>query len=83
MFKLLKVGEHTLNNRVTFAPTTRNSALEDHTPSDLELEYFDKRSKFPGSLLITDATFVSQQRGLYPNIQGFEMTSILVREEDR
>ncbi|CUM57922.1 unnamed protein product, partial [Debaryomyces tyrocola] len=70
LFKPVKVGQHTLTNKVTFAPTTRNRALEDHTPSDLELEYYDKRSKFPGSLLITEATFVSEQGGLYANVPG-------------
>ncbi|CAR65534.1 DEHA2C04576p [Debaryomyces hansenii CBS767] len=70
LFKPIKVGQHTLTNKVTFAPTTRNRALKDHTPSDLELEYYDKRSKFPGSLLITEATFVSEQGGLYANVPG-------------
>ena len=70
LFKPIKVGQHTLTNKVTFAPTTRNRALNDHTPSDLELEYYDKRSKFPGSLLITEATFVSEQGGLYANVPG-------------
>mmetsp|Transcript_5292 Transcript_5292/g.6017 ORF Transcript_5292/g.6017 Transcript_5292/m.6017 type:complete len:412 (+) Transcript_5292:1250-2485(+) len=70
LFKPVKVGQNTLTNKVTFAPTTRNRALEDHTPSDLELEYYDKRSKFPGSLLITEATFVSEQGGLYANVPG-------------
>lgn len=70
LFKQIKVGEHTLSNKVTFAPTTRNRALEDHTPSDLELEYYAKRSKFPGSLLVTEATFVSEQGGLYSNVPG-------------
>ncbi|CUM56351.1 unnamed protein product, partial [Debaryomyces tyrocola] len=70
LFKSLKVGEHTLSNKVVYPPTTRFRALNDHTPSDLELEYYDKRSKYPGSLLITEATFVSEQAGLYDNIPG-------------
>ena len=70
LFKPLKVGEHTLSNKVVYPPTTRLRALDDHTPSDLELEYYDKRSKYAGSLLITEATFVSEQAGLYSNVPG-------------
>ena len=70
LFKSLKVGEHTLSNKVVYPPTTRLRALDDHTPSDLELEYYDKRSKYAGSLLITEATFVSEQAGLYSNVPG-------------
>ena len=64
LFKSLKVGEHTLSNKVVYPPTTRLRALSDHTPSDLELEYYAERSKYPGSLLIAEATFVSEQAGL-------------------
>lgn len=70
LFKSIKVGDHTLSNKVVFAPTTRFRALDDHTPSDLELEYYSKRSQYPGSLLITEATFVSEQAGLYSNVPG-------------
>ena len=64
LFKSLKVGQNTLSNKVVYPPTTRMRALEDHTPSDLELEYYGSRSKYPGSLLIAEATFVSEQAGL-------------------
>lgn len=60
LFKSLKVGQNTLSNKVVYPPTTRMRALEDHTPSDLELEYYGSRSKYPGSLLIAEATFVSE-----------------------
>lgn len=70
LFEPTKVGEHTLSNKVTYAPTTRLRALSDHTPSDLELEYYDKRSKFAGSLLIAEATMVSEQAGIYDNVPG-------------
>ncbi|CAG87170.1 DEHA2D12232p [Debaryomyces hansenii CBS767] len=70
LFKSIKVGDHTLSNKVVHAPTTRFRALDDHTPSDLEFEYYSKRSQFPGSLLVTEATFVSEQAGLYSNVPG-------------
>ena len=70
IFKPLKVGEHVLSNKVVYAPTTRLRALEDYTPSDLTLEYYNKRSRYPGSLLITEATLVSEQAGLYGTTPG-------------
>ena len=69
-FQPLKVGRNTLSNRIVFAPSTRFRATEDHTPSDLQFEYYDKRSQYPGSLITTEATFVSEQGGGYPQIPG-------------
>lgn len=63
---------------------TRLRAIDDHTPSDLQLEYYDRRSKYPGSLLIIEATFVSEQVGLYSNVPGIwnenhvEVKSLLI-----
>ncbi|KRZ98344.1 uncharacterized protein AC631_05897, partial [Debaryomyces fabryi] len=68
LFKSVKVGEHTLSNKVVYPPTTRMRALDDHTPSDLELEYYGERSKYPGSLLIAEATYVAEQAGLNDSI---------------
>ncbi|CUM52297.1 uncharacterized protein AC631_05896 [Debaryomyces fabryi] len=59
LFKSLKVGKNILSNKVVYPPTTRLRALDDHTPSDLELEYYGERSKYPGSLLIAEATYIS------------------------
>ena len=70
VFQPIKLGQNSLSNRIIFAPSTRFRALEDHTPSDLQYEYYDKRSKYPGSLITTEATFVSEQGGGYPRIPG-------------
>lgn len=64
LFKPLKVGQHTLSNKVVYPPTTRMRALDDNTPSDLELKYYGDRSKYPGSLLIAEATYVAEQGGI-------------------
>ena len=63
LFKPLKVGEHTLSNKVVHPPTTRMRSLDDHSPSDLVLKYYDQRSKYDGSLIIAEATLVSEQAG--------------------
>lgn len=70
VFEPIRIGDHTLSNRVVFAPTTRRRALDDHTPSDLQLKYYSDRSEYAGSLLITEGTFVSEEAGLYTNVPG-------------
>ncbi|ABN66026.1 NADPH dehydrogenase [Scheffersomyces stipitis CBS 6054] len=64
-FQSIKVGNNTLQTKIVYPPTTRFRALEDHTPSDLQLQYYGDRSTFPGTLLITEATFVSPQASGY------------------
>lgn len=70
IFQKIKVGQNELSNRIVYPPTTRFRALEDHTPSDLELEYYGKRAQYSGTLLISEATFVSEQAGLYARAPG-------------
>ncbi|WBW75291.1 NADPH dehydrogenase [Schizosaccharomyces osmophilus] len=70
LFKPITVGKHTLDQRIAFAPTTRFRAADDHTPSDLMLQYYSDRAQTPGTLLISEATFISPRSGLYPNIPG-------------
>ncbi|KAK6458250.1 NADH:flavin oxidoreductase/NADH oxidase [Scheffersomyces xylosifermentans] len=69
-FKPVKVGTNTLSNRITYVPTTRLRALDDHTPSDLELKYYADRAQYPGTLLIAEATFVSERAGVYERAPG-------------
>lgn len=70
VFTSIKVGEHTLSNKVVFAPSTRMRATTDHVPSDLALKYYDERSKFKGSLLIMEGTHPSLKTGIYPTAPG-------------
>ena len=44
--------------------------MEDHTPSNLAYKYYDERSKFPGTLIISEGTFPSAQAGLYEGVPG-------------
>lgn len=70
LFQLLKVGKNTLSHRAVFAPSTRFRALPDHTPLDLQLEYYDKRSRFPGTLVITEGTLPSLSTGVDAKVPG-------------
>lgn len=65
IFQPLQVGDVKLSNRIFFAPSTRFRALADGTSSDLNLEYYDQRSKYPGSLVITEGTSISEKYGLH------------------
>ncbi|KAF2165776.1 hypothetical protein M409DRAFT_24062 [Zasmidium cellare ATCC 36951] len=70
LFKPIKVGNSLLKNRVVMAPLTRFRADKDHNVSEHAKEYYEQRASVPGTLLITEATFVSGQAGGYPNIPG-------------
>lgn len=59
-----------LQHRLVVPPLGRIRATGDHTPSDLQLEHYDKASREPGSLVITEATAISKQAGGYPYIPG-------------
>lgn len=70
LFKPLKLGELQLNNRVAMAPLTRFRADENHVPLPMVAEYYAQRASVPGTLLITEATLISQQAGGYANVPG-------------
>jgi NADPH2 dehydrogenase len=70
LFEPIKVGANTLPQRIAFAPSTRYRATEENVPTDLQLEYYDARSKYPGTLIVTEATFVSPQGGSNPYVPG-------------
>ncbi|KAG5358987.1 Enoate reductase 1 [Yarrowia sp. E02] len=59
LFSPIKVGSSELKNRVVLAPLTRTRALPGNIPSDLAVEYYAQRAVAPGTLLITEATYIS------------------------
>lgn len=69
-FKPIKIGNVELSHRIAFPPTTRYRANDDHTPSDLNLQYYDDRSKVPGTLLISEGTHLSPFTGVSRNVPG-------------
>lgn len=70
VFQPIKVGGNELKHKVVFPPTTRIRALADNTPSDLQLQYYDDRSKEPGTLLVTEGVHVSPKTGVSRNVPG-------------
>ncbi|TFK50391.1 NADH:flavin oxidoreductase/NADH oxidase [Heliocybe sulcata] len=70
LFQPKQIGDITLQHRVVLAPLTRYRASKEHVHGDLAVEYYAQRGSMPGSLLITEATFIAHKAGGYPNVPG-------------
>jgi NADPH2 dehydrogenase len=70
LFQPLHVGTSDLKHRVVMAPLTRFRANKDHVHGDLAKTYYAQRSSVPGTLLITEATFIAPQAAGYANVPG-------------
>lgn len=70
LFEPIKVGSLELKHRIVMAPMTRRRAQFDHTPTDLMVEYYEQRASVPGTLIITEATSVSERSAALPNTAG-------------
>ncbi|KAJ6550041.1 hypothetical protein B0H19DRAFT_1160274 [Mycena capillaripes] len=71
LFAPIQVGPAALQHRVVLAPLTRYKASKAHVPYlPLVAEYYGQRASKPGTLLITEATFIAAQAGGYAHIPG-------------
>ncbi|KWU44494.1 NADH:flavin oxidoreductase/NADH oxidase [Rhodotorula sp. JG-1b] len=70
LFQPIRVGRMDLKHRLAMAPLTRFRADEHHVHQDLAVEYYGQRASEPGTLLITEATFIDPVAGGYPNVPG-------------
>ncbi|KAF8603017.1 putative NADPH2 dehydrogenase chain OYE2 [Ceratobasidium sp. AG-I] len=70
LFTPLELGDLVLAHRVVMAPLTRFRADKDHVHQDLAVEYYGQRAEEPGTLIITEATFIAAEAGGYDNIPG-------------
>lgn len=71
LFRPLKVGRSDLSTRIAMAPLTRFRADDSHVPMpSLVPEYYAQRACVPGTLLVTEATFIAPQAGGYANVPG-------------
>lgn len=70
LFTPLKVGDTQLDHRVVMAPLTRFRATNDHVPNDAMAQYYAQRAVVPGTLLISEATYITERAGGYANIPG-------------
>ncbi|KAI1445005.1 NADH:flavin oxidoreductase/NADH oxidase family protein [Annulohypoxylon stygium] len=70
LFQPLKIGNANLQHRVVMAPLTRFRADANHVPLPFVKDYYQQRGSVPGTLLITEATFIAKEAGGYPNVPG-------------
>ena len=66
----LGVGTTTLAHRVIMAPLTRCRANKAHIHGDLAVAYYSQRASIPGTMIITEATFVSPRAGGDEHVPG-------------
>ncbi|CDO55436.1 similar to Saccharomyces cerevisiae YPL171C OYE3 Conserved NADPH oxidoreductase containing flavin mononucleotide (FMN) [Geotrichum candidum] len=69
LFKPLKVGDIEVKTRVAMAPLTRFRA-PNHLVTDLQPTYYSQRGLSPGTLLISEATFISEAASGYDSAPG-------------
>ncbi|KAK7426685.1 hypothetical protein QQZ08_006863 [Neonectria magnoliae] len=71
LFKPLKIGNLEVKHRIGMAPLTRLRATVDRIPVPLMKEYYGQRASVPGTLIISEGTFVSPSVcGGFPNAPG-------------
>lgn len=70
LFEPLQIGNCKLSNRVVMAPLTRFRADSKHVQHSYVKDYYTQRGCEPGTLLITEATFVSPRASGYNNVPG-------------
>ena len=66
----IQVSDITLSYRIVLAPLTRFRADTTNVHTDMGLEYYQQRASVPGTLLITEGTYISGQASGQPNAPG-------------
>ncbi|KAJ5095823.1 hypothetical protein NUU61_005179 [Penicillium alfredii] len=70
LFTPLQIGRVELSNRIAMAPLTRFRADDQHVPLPFVKDYYAQRASVPGTLLVTEGTFITPQAGGAPNVPG-------------
>ncbi|OAL53126.1 FMN-linked oxidoreductase [Pyrenochaeta sp. DS3sAY3a] len=70
LFKPLNVGRVKLAHRIGMCPLTRFRASDDHVPLPMAAKYYEQRASTPGTLLVSEGTFISQAQGGFANVPG-------------
>ncbi|KAG1745678.1 hypothetical protein EDB19DRAFT_457056 [Suillus lakei] len=63
LFTPIQVGHMNISHRIVLAPLTRVSAYPTHVPGPYTATYYAQRGSVPGTLLVSEATFISQAAG--------------------
>ncbi|KAH9003650.1 FMN-linked oxidoreductase [Lactarius hatsudake] len=70
IFQPTQVGTTNLQHRVVLAPMKRTRADERNVLGELGLEYYKQRTSTPGTLAITEGTFIALHAGGCANVPG-------------
>lgn len=70
LFTPIKLGSTDLEHRIAMAPLTRFRANNDLVPEDIAAQYYAQRSVVPGTLIISEASYISPQGRGYINAPG-------------
>ncbi|KAL4910549.1 hypothetical protein BDW74DRAFT_172020 [Aspergillus multicolor] len=70
LFTPLTVGRLHLQHRIAMAPMTRFRSDEAHVPVPIVPTYYAQRASTPGTLIITEATFISPRAAGQDNVPG-------------
>ena len=70
LFSPIHLGSILLSHRIALAPLTRYRANDAHVHTSLATEYYSQRASVPGTLLITEATFISPRASGDANVPG-------------
>lgn len=55
---------------MVMAPLTRFRGNSAHVHGDLAVEYYSQRASVPGTMIITEGTFISPRASGYANVPG-------------
>ena len=73
LFQPTQVGDLKLNHRVVLCPLTRIRATKEHVIiPELASVYYSQRGCVPGTLLISEATFIHKRAGGLRNVPALE-----------
>ena len=70
IFSPVRVGRCQLAHRIAYGPMTRFRASDDFVHGPLAVEHYAQRGCVPGTLMVTEATFISPRCSGYPNVPG-------------
>ncbi|KAM0330099.1 hypothetical protein ACHAQA_004271 [Verticillium albo-atrum] len=70
LFQPVVVGNIKLNHRMGMCPLTRFRATDDHVPMPSFQDYYGQRASTPGTLLVSEGTFIAPEHGGYANVPG-------------
>ena len=79
VFQPIKVGDNTLSTNCLLSNHKIQSCKGNeeptyrHVPLDLMLKYYSDRAQYPGTLLVTEATLISNRAGGYDGCRKFPL----------